>query len=149
ERRLAAILAADVVGYSRLMEQDEAGTFNRLRDFRTELVEPTIAGHRGRGFKLLGGGFFAQFGSAGDAVEGAVAIQEATKEATRAAADRRPIEWRIGVHVGEVIVEGEDRHGEAVNIAARLQQLAEPNGIDVSRRVMDLARQKVAVGFEF
>jgi TolB-like protein len=149
ERRLAAILAADVVGYSRLMEQDEAATFERLRRIRTELVEPTVAQHRGRIFKLLGDGLLAEFGSALDAVECAAAIQRGMRDANREGPDARRIEWRIGMHVGEVIVEGEDLHGEAVNIAARLQELAEPRGICVSRRVMELARQKVAVGFEF
>jgi TolB-like protein/class 3 adenylate cyclase/Flp pilus assembly protein TadD len=148
ERRLAAILAADVVGYSRLMEQDEAGTFERLRQRRTELVEPAIARHRGRVFKLMGDGLLAEFGSAVDAVECAAAIQKAMVGADRVRLDDHRIEFRIGVHVGDVIIEGEDRHGEAVNIAARLQELAEPNGICVSRRVMELARQKVAFGFE-
>ncbi len=147
ERRLAAILAADVVGYSRLMEQDEAGTFERLRQRRTELVEPAIARHHGRIFKLMGDGLLAEFGSAVDAVECAAAIQQAMTEANRQSPDGR-IEMRMGVHVGDVIIEGEDRHGEAVNIAARLQELAEPSGICVSRRAMDLARQKVAFGFE-
>ena len=149
ERRLAAILAADVVGYSRLMEQDEAATFERLRQIRTELVEPTVAQHRGRIFKLLGDGLLADFVSALDAVECAAAIQRGMRDANREGPDARRIEWRIGMHVGEVIVEGDDLHGEAVNIAARLQELAEPRGICVSRRLMELARQKVAVGFEF
>jgi class 3 adenylate cyclase len=149
ERRLAAIIAADVVGYSRLMEQDEAATFERLRQIRTELVEPTVAQHRGRIFKLLGDGLLAEFGSALDAVECAAAIQRGMRDANREGPDARRIEWRIGMHVGEVIVEGDDLHGEAVNMAARLQEMAEPRGICVSRRVMELARQKVAVGFEF
>ena len=147
ERRLAAILAADVVGYSRLMEKDEAGTFERLRQMRTDLVQPAIADRRGRVFKLMGDGLLAEFASAVDAVECAAAIQRAMGKASRDAPDRQ-IELRIGVHVGDVIVEGEDRHGDAVNIAARLQELAEPGGVCVSRRVMDLARQKVAFGFE-
>jgi TolB-like protein len=148
ERRLAAILAADVVGYSRLMERDEAGTFQRLRQRRMELLEPAIAGHRGRVFKLMGDGVLAEFGSAVDAVECAAAIQRTMEEANRGSTDEPRIEWRIGVHVGEVILEGEDRHGEAVNIAARLQEVAEPSGICVSQRVADLARQKVQLGFE-
>jgi len=148
ERRLAAILAADVVGYSRLMEQDEAGTFERLRQRRTELVEPAIARHHGRIFKLMGDGLLAEFGSAVDAVECAAAIQQALASANSDLPGQKRIEFRIGVHVGDVIVEGEDRHGEAVNIAARLQQIAQPGGICVSRRVMGLARQKVALGFD-
>jgi adenylate cyclase len=147
QRRLAAILAADVVGYSRLMEQDEAGAFERLRQRRVELVEPAIARHRGRIFKLMGDGLLAEFSSAVDAVECAAAIQQALTEVNRQTPDSR-IEMRMGVHVGDVIIEGEDRHGEAVNIAARLQEIAEPSGICVSRRVMELARQKVAFGFD-
>ncbi|MCI0430074.1 MAG: adenylate/guanylate cyclase domain-containing protein [Rhodospirillales bacterium] len=130
------------------MEQDEAGTFERLRQRRTEVVEPAILRHRGRIFKLMGDGLLAEFGSAVDAVECAAAIQQAMAEANRAAPADRRVDLRIGVHVGDVIVEDKDRHGEAVNIAARLQQLAEPSGICVSRRVMDLARQKVAFSFE-
>ena len=149
ERRLAAILAADVVGYSRLMEQDETGTFERLRHRRTELVEPAIARHHGRVFKLMGDGLLAEFGSAVDAVECAAAIQQEMAEANRGApGDQRRIELRIGLHVGDVIVEGEDRHGEAVNVAVRLQQVAQPGGICVSRRVMGIARQRVALGFD-
>ena len=148
ERRLAAILAADVVGYSRLMEKDEAGTFERLRQLRGKLMEPAVARHRGRVFKLMGDGLLAEFSSTVDAVECAAAIQVGITEANRGLPEDRRIEFRIGVHVGDVIVEGEDRHGDAVNVAARLQELAEPGGICVSRRVMDLARQKVAFGFE-
>jgi TolB-like protein/tetratricopeptide (TPR) repeat protein len=148
ERRLAAILAADVVGYSRLMERDEAGTFQRLRQRRMELIEPAISRHRGRIFKLMGDGLLAEFASAVDAVECAAAIQQAMEDANRGMTDEPRIEWRIGVHVGDVIVEGEDRHGEAVNMAARLQEVAEPSGICVSQRVADLARQKVPFGFE-
>src|SRR5262245_10833512 len=114
ERRLAAILAADVVGYSRLMEQDETGTFELLRQRRTELVEPAIAHHHGRIFKLMGDGLLAEFGSAVDAVECAAAIQQASTSANRDLPAQKRVEFRIGVHVGDVIVEGEDRHGEAV-----------------------------------
>src|SRR5688500_4290869 len=148
ERRLAAILAADVVGYSRLMERDEAGTFQRLRQRRMELIEPAISRHRGRIFKLMGDGLLAEFASAVDAVQCAASIQQAMDGVNRATAEEPRIEWRIGVHVGDVIVEGEDRHGEAVNMAARLQEVAEPSGICVSQRVADLARQKVPFGFE-
>jgi TolB-like protein len=148
ERRLAAILAADVVGYSRLMELDEAGTFERLRRRRRELVEPAIAEHHGRIFKLMGDGLLAEFGSAVDAVECAAAIQQAMAEANRGISDDRRIELRVGVHVGDVIVEGDDRHGEAVNVAARLQELANRGGVCVSRPVADHVRNKVTLGFE-
>ncbi len=148
ERRLAAILAADVVGYSRLMERDEAGTFERLRQRRTEVVEPAILRHHGRVFKLMGDGLLAEFGSVVDAVECAAAIQQSMAEANRDMPDEGRIALRIGVHVGDVIVESEDRHGDAVNIAARLQEVAEPGGVCVSRAVVDHARHKVAFGFE-
>jgi adenylate cyclase len=147
ERRLAAILAADVVGYSRLMERDEAGTFGRLRRLRTELIEPAIARHRGRVFKTMGDGLLVEFGSAVDAVECAAAIQRSMAEADLQSPGGR-IEVRIGIHVGDVILDGEDRQGEAVNMAARLQERADPGGICVSRRVAELARQKVSFGFD-
>jgi adenylate cyclase len=147
ERRLAAILAADIVGYSRLMEQDEAGTFEQVRQRRSELIEPAITRHHGRIFKQMGDGVLAEFGSAVDAVECAAVIQQAMTEANRGVPDRR-IELRIGVHVGDVIVEGEDRHGDAVNVAARLQELADKGGVCVSRPVFDHVRHKVALDFE-
>jgi TolB-like protein len=148
ERRLAAILAADVVGYSRLMEQDEAGTFERLRQRRRQLVEPAVEHRRGRIFKLMGDGLLAEFGSVVDALECAAAIQRSMEEANAALPAEQRILMRIGVHVGEVIVEGDDRHGDAVNIAARLQQLADPGGVSVSRQVAEHARQKSAFAFE-
>ncbi|MCI0430076.1 MAG: CadC-family transcriptional regulator [Rhodospirillales bacterium] len=148
ERRLAAILAADVVGYSRLMERAEADTFERLRAHRKALIEPEIAKHNGRIFKLMGDGLLAEFGSVVDAVECAAAIQQSMAEADLGMPEDSRIALRIGVHVGDVIVEGEDRHGDAVNIAARLQEVAEPGGVCVSRAVVDHARHKVAFGFE-
>jgi TolB-like protein/class 3 adenylate cyclase len=148
ERRLAAILAADVVGYSRLMEQDEAGTFERLRQRRRQLVEPAVERRRGRIFKLMGDGLLAEFGSTVDALECAAAIQQSMDEINAALPPEERILMRIGVHVGEVIVEDEDRHGDAVNIAARLQQLADPGGVTVSRQVAEHARDKSAFAFE-
>ena len=148
ERTLAAILAADVVGYSRLMAENVTDTFDRLRAHRKELFEPEIAKHRGRVFKLIGDGLLAEFGSVVDAVECAAVLQrEMAKRNDGLPTDRR-IDMRIGVHVGDVIVEGEDRHGDAVNVAARLQQLAEAGGICVSRAVMEQVKQKVALGFD-
>ena len=147
ERKLAAILAADVVGYSRLMSADEAATFTRLRAHRQELFEPVIAGHHGRVFKLMGDGLLAEFGSAADAVECAAALQRAMGERNGGLPRDQRIDVRVGVHVGDVIVEDEDRHGDAVNVAARLQQLAEPGGICVSRPVVDHIRQRVALRF--
>lgn len=149
ERRLSAILAADVVGYSRLMEKDEAGTFDRLRAHRKELFEPEISNHNGRIFKLMGDGLLAEFGSVVDAVECAAVLQgEMRKRNEGLAADRR-IDMRIGVHVGDVIVEGEDRHGDGVNIAARLQELAEPGGLTVSGTAYDHLQGKVDIALEF
>jgi TolB-like protein len=148
ERKLAAILVADVAGYSSMMERDESGTFAQLRAHRTELIEPTVATHRGRIFKLTGDGLLAEFGSIVDAVECAAAIQQGMAERNRDISDGQPIELRIGVHAGDVIVEGDDRHGDAVNVAARLQEVAERGGICVSMAVVDQVRQKVALVFD-
>jgi len=120
QRRLAAILAADVVGYGRLMEQDEAGTFDRLRALRTELFEPEIQNHNGRIFKLMGDGLLAEFGSVVDAVECAVVLQCGMAERNAGLAAGQRIDVRMGINLCDVIVEGEDRHGDGVNIAARL-----------------------------
>src|SRR5215475_13067101 len=148
ERRLAAILASDVVGYSRLMEQDEADTFERLRAHRKELFEPEIEQRRGRIFKLMGDGLLAEFASVVDAVECAVVLQREMASRNQGLPDVRRIEVRIGINLGDVIVEGEDRHGEGVNIAARLQQLAHPGGVVVSRTVADHVKHKLALRFE-
>jgi class 3 adenylate cyclase/TolB-like protein len=148
ERRLSAILAADVVGYSRLMERDEAGTFERLRTFRTDLFEPKISQHRGRIFKLTGDGLFAEFASVVNAVECAVSLQRELVERNQDVGPEDRIELRIGINLGDVIVENEDRHGEGVNIAARLEALADPGGICVSRTVVDHVKNKLALSFE-
>ena len=148
ERKLAAILAADVVGYSRLMELDEAGTFERLKVRRTELVEPAIAARRGAIFKLMGDGLLAEFASVIDAVECAADIQRGMAERNEGLSEDQRIDVRIGVNLGEVIVEGTDRHGEGVNIAARLEQLADHGGICVSGKVASEVEKKLAFGFE-
>src|SRR5215470_10844959 len=148
ERRLAAILAADVVGYSRLMEQDEADTFERLCAHRKELFEPEIEKRHGRIFKLMGDGLLAEFASVVDAVECAVVLQREMASRNQGLPDVRRIEVRIGINLSDVIVEGEDRHGEGVNIAARLQELAEPGGILIAGTAYDHARNKVSAGFE-
>src|SRR5260370_4464025 len=135
QRRLAAILAADVVGYSRLMEQDEAGTFERLPAYRKDLIEPEVAQHQGRVFKLMGDGLLAEFASVVEAVECAGVVQRAMAERNAGLAEDRRIDLRIGINLGDVIVEGDDRYGDGVNIAARLQQLAQPRGIAASRTV--------------
>ena len=148
ERRLAAILAADVVGYSRLMEQDEADTFLRLQAHRKELFEPEIDKHYGRIFKLMGDGLLAEFASVVDAVECAVALQLGLAERNKGQSNSRRIDVRIGVNLGDVIVEGEDRHGEGVNIAARLQQLAAPGGVCLSGDAYRQVKNKVDATFE-
>jgi adenylate cyclase len=148
ERKLAAILAADVVGYSRLMEQDEAGTFQRLSGHRRELFEPEIEKHHGRVFKLMGDGILAEFASVVDAVECAVALRRGMeKRNTAVAADMR-IHIRIGVHLGDVILEDKDCYGEGVNTAARLQQLAPPDGICISQQAYDQVESKLNLAYE-
>jgi TolB-like protein/class 3 adenylate cyclase/Tfp pilus assembly protein PilF len=149
ERKLAAIFAADVVSYSRLMEQDEAGTFERLRAQRQELFGPQIEKNRGNIFKLMGDGLLAEFASVIDAMECAVLLQREMAKRNKGLAKNRRIDVRIGVNLGEVIIEGEDRYGEGVNIAARLQQLAEPGGICVSGKVFDEVTGKLDIGFDF
>jgi TolB-like protein/class 3 adenylate cyclase len=148
DRKLAAILAADVVGYSALMERDEAGTFARLKAGRKELFEPEIARHHGRVFKTMGDGMLAEFGSVVDAVECAVALQRGLAERNATVPENQRFAVRIGINLGEVIVEGRDRYGEGVNIAARLQELAPPGGICVSGKVAKEVERKLAFGFE-
>jgi adenylate cyclase len=149
-RRLLAILAADVVGYSRLVEADETGTIARLKVVRAEVAGPVIAGHRGRVVKLTGDGALVAFESAGDAVACAVGVQEtlARRNATLPEAER--IVFRIGVNVGDVVVEPDgDVLGDAVNIAARLEQLCEPGGITISGAVFDQVRGRIDRAIDF
>src|SRR5262245_12578094 len=148
ERKLTAILAADVARYAALMEADEAGTFERLRLDRKELFEPEINKHHGRIFKLMGDGLLAEFGSVVDAVECAVTLQRGMAERNASVPETNRIVVRIGINLGEVIVEGEDRYGEGVNVAARLQELANPGGICVSGKVSREVEKKLAFGFE-
>jgi class 3 adenylate cyclase len=142
-RRLAAILAADVVGFSKLIGEDEAGTLAALREIRKGIVNPVLAEHGGRIFKLMGDGMLAEFPSAVQALRAAIGIQEAMRR-RNAEAERR-IDVRIGVHQGDVVVEGTDLLGDGVNIAARLEGLAEPGGICVSGRVHEDAAGKIAL----
>jgi len=148
ERRLAAILAADVVGYSRLMEADEAGTLIALQTHRRELIDPEIAGHGGRIVKLMGDGALVEFASVVDAVECALAIQRGMAERNADAAEERRIGLRIGVHLGDVIVEGEDIYGDGVNVAARLEGLSEPGGICISQQAFDQIETKLDLAYE-
>lgn len=147
ERKLSAILAADVVGYSTLMERDEAGTFDRLKTHRKELFEPEIKAYRGRIFKLMGDGLLAEFQSVVDAVQCAVALQRNLATRNVGAPQEERITVRIGINLGDVIIDGRDRQGEGVNIAARLEQLAQPGGICVSQSVVDQLSNKLPVGF--
>ena len=132
ERRLAAILAADVVGYSRLMGDDEAGTHARLTALRDEFITPLVAVHHGRVVKLLGDGLLVEFGSVVDAVECAAAWQTGTVERQAETPEDRRLTFRIGINVGDVIVEGDDLYGDGVNIAARLEAVSDPGGICIS-----------------
>ncbi len=143
ERRLAAVLAADVAGYSRLMEADEEGTLARLREIRRETVDPKIAQHHGRLVKTTGDGFLVEFASVVDAVRSAVEIQrEMAARNIEAPAERR-IEFRIGINLGDIIIEDDDIFGDGVNIAARLEALAESGGICISRAARDQVRDKL------
>ena len=148
QRRLAAILAADVVGYSRMMEQDEAGTLAKLKFRLKDVVEPLVAEHQGRVFKSTGDGVLVEFGSAVNAVQCAVDLQERMAAANSEQPDESQIVLRIGVNLGDVMVEGSDLFGDGVNIAARLEGLAQPGGILVSGTAYDHVRNKVKVGFE-
>ncbi len=148
ERRLAAILAADVVGYSRLMELDEVGTLAALKTHRKELIDPAIAEHRGRIVKLMGDGTLVEFASVVDAVTCAAAIQKGMTGRNDSVTEDRHFELRIGVHLGDIIVEGADIYGEGVNIAARLEGMAEPGGICLSGDAYRQVRGKVEANFE-
>jgi class 3 adenylate cyclase/TolB-like protein/Flp pilus assembly protein TadD len=148
ERRLTAILAADVAGYSRLMGADEEGTLARLKGHRRELVDPKIAEHRGRIVKTTGDGLLAEFASVVDAVRCAVEIQRDMAERNADVPSDRRIEFRVGINVGDIILDESDIFGDGVNVAARLEALAEPGGICVSRMVRDQVRDKLAIAFE-
>src|SRR5512133_1223998 len=147
-RRLTAILAADVAGYSRLMGADEEGTHQRLQAHLRELIEPKIAEHRGRVVKNTGDGFLAEFASVVDAVRCAVEVQRGMAERNAGTPPEKRIEFRVGINLGDVIAEGEDIFGDGVNIAARLEALAEPGGICVSRVVRDQVRDRLDYSFE-
>jgi adenylate cyclase len=146
ERKLAAIFAADVEGYSRLMGQDEVGTLRTLTAYRG-IIDPLIASHRGRIFNTAGDSVVADFASAVDAVQCAVAVQEATAKENADRPAHEQMRFRIGVHVGDIIVQGDNLFGDAVNVAARLEALSEPGGICVSGTVRDHIGTKLAVGF--
>jgi adenylate cyclase len=148
QRRLAAILAADVVGYSRLMSEDEAGTLARLKALRRELFEPKTTQYHGRIFKTTGDGALVEFKSAVDAINSAVEIQRALAERDESVAEHRHIRLRIGISLGDVIVEGSDLYGHGVNVAARMEALAEPGGICISGNVYEHVRSAVELAFD-
>ncbi|MEE8549938.1 MAG: adenylate/guanylate cyclase domain-containing protein [Gemmatimonadota bacterium] len=148
ERRLTTILAADVVGYSRLMGEDETGTLASLKVHRRKLFEPKTAEHHGRVVKLMGDGTLMEFGSVVDAVNFAVDVQRAIALRNADVTEDRRIVYRIGINIGDIIVEDEDIYGDGVNIAARLEELAQPGGICVARNVYNQVRDKLDLGFE-
>jgi adenylate cyclase len=147
-RRLAAILIADVVGYTRLMERDDTGTFSRLRTIRDEVADPAIVSHGGRIVKTAGDGLLAEFPSALSALRTAVQVQRemAARNADVPAGSR--IEYRIGINLGDVMVDGSDIAGDGINVASRLEALCEPGGICVSGSVREQVHGTVDVGFE-
>src|SRR5713101_3445434 len=148
ERRLAAILAADVASYSRLMGVDEEGTLAALKAIRRDLLDLKIAEHHGRIVKTTGDGMLVEFASVVDAVRCAVEVQQAMPERnTSVAADSR-IELRIGINLGDVIVEGDDLYGDGVNIAARIEALADAGGVFISNTVHDHVRDRLPFAFE-
>ncbi|MDH3688149.1 MAG: tetratricopeptide repeat protein [Gammaproteobacteria bacterium] len=147
-RKLAAILCADVVGYSRLMGADEPGTLERLKMYRRELIDPTIASHNGRIVKLMGDGALVEFGSVVDALACAVEIQSGMKERNKDESAEQRIEFRIGINLGDVMIEGDDIYGDGVNVAARLEGLADESGICISESVHIAVGNKLSLDYE-
>src|SRR6185503_5771275 len=143
QRRLAAILAADVVGYSRLMGQEESSTLATLKARQKDVLRPLVDRHQGRIFKVTGDGVLIEFGSAVNAVQCAVELQHGMAAANSDLQESRHIVLRIGINLGDVIVEGSDLYGDGINIAARLETVAEPGGIVVSATAFDHVKNKV------
>ena len=148
QRRLAAIVSADVVGYSRLMEQDEIGTFAALKSRRNGILEPLVARYGGRMFKVTGDGVLLEFASAVNAVQCAMDLQQGMAAANYDLARDRQIVLRVGINLGDVMVEGSDLYGDGVNIAARLEAIADPGGILVSSTAHDHVKNKIEASFE-
>jgi adenylate cyclase len=148
QRKLTVILSADVVAYSGLMERDETGTLARLKENRAALFDPRVAAHGGRMFKLMGDGVLIEFSSAVSAVMCALEIQDAMTDAEPNLPEDERLRYRIGINLGDVIVEGDDIYGDGVNVAARLQTLAPVGGVALSRNVSDQVTGKVAASFE-
>ena len=147
QRRLAAILAADVVGYSRLMGADEMGTHTALKSHRRELIDPTIAEHRGRIVKNTGDGMLVEFASVVDAVSCAVNVQRSMVQRNVGIPQDKQIVFRIGINIGDIIIDDDDIFGDGVNIAARLETLCEPGGVCISRAANDQIRDKLSIAF--
>jgi adenylate cyclase len=147
ERRLAAIMVADVAGYSRLMGTDEVGTLSALKEHRRDRIDPTIARHNGRIFKATGDGLLVEFASVVDAVGCAVAIQRAMLAFNAGIHTDRQIVLRIGINIGDIIVDGDDLFGDGVNVAARLEALCEPGGVCISRSANEQVRNKLSLAF--
>jgi class 3 adenylate cyclase len=147
QRRLAAILAADVVGYSQLMSIDEVRTLDALKAHRRELLDPAIAAHHGRIVKTTGDGALVEFASVVDAVGCAVVMQRSMVSRNASVAEDRRIVFRMGINVGDIIIDGDDIFGDGVNIAARLESLCEPGGVCISRAANDQVRDKLSFAF--
>jgi len=147
ERKLTTIIAMDVVGYSRLMEIDEQGTFDRLKDARLNIIDPSIARHSGRTVKLMGDGALAEFPSVVGALQCAVEIQRQFASRHDIADGMQRLQFRIGLHLGDVIVEGDDIYGDGVNVASRLESISQPGGIVLSKQVHDHIGANVPVRF--
>ena len=147
-RRLAAIVSLDVAGYSRLMGLDDSGTLAALKAHRRELIDPKIAEHDGRIVKTTGDGLLLEFSSVVDAVRCAVDVQRGMAERNAGVAPDKRLDFRIGINVGDIIIDGDDIFGDGVNVAARLEALAEPGGICVSRVVRDQVLDKLSFTFE-
>jgi adenylate cyclase len=145
DRRLVAILAADVAGYSRLMGRDEEGTLAALKACRRELIDPSLAEHRGRIFKTMGDGVLVEFASAVDAVRCAMEIQRAMVEHNTDMPEDRRIEFRIGINVGDIIIDEGDIYGDGVNIAARVEALATPGAVCLSENAYQQVKGKLAL----
>ncbi|MFO0990929.1 MAG: adenylate/guanylate cyclase domain-containing protein [Hyphomicrobiales bacterium] len=147
-RRLAAIMVADVVGYSRMMELDEAGTLAALKERRKGILEPVVKAHGGRIVKLMGDGVLVEFASAVNAVQGAIELQKQMAAANEGVEETKRIVLRIGINLGDVIGEGSDIYGEGVNIAARLESLAEPGGTVISNQILEAVRGRIETPFQ-
>ena len=148
ERRLTAILAADVVGYSRLMGANESGTLAALKALQTDFIDGKIAEHQGRTVKLTGDGMLVEFPSVVNAVACAADVQRGMRDRNAGVPQERRIEFRIGVNLGDIIVEGDDIFGDGVNVAARLESIAKPGGITISGSVRDQVGNRLDLAFE-